>query len=109
MFSRAYEGHAPLWKVFWFGFVPTPFVLYAAYLGILWAWATFHPMGNLKYMVLPYSSLSLLLMAGAGVAVWRCAMNSGHRAWGYIARLTVAAYLLWYGYRTLFLWVALGV
>ena len=105
---RAYAGKVPLWKAFWFFFVPTPLVLYGLYIGALWAHLHLFNLVWLELFVRATSLAIFLCISVPAAAVWRCAANTQHRYWGYLAQFVVAAYLLWYGLRTLFLWVNLG-
>lgn len=103
-FTRATTGQLPLWKAFWLVFIPVPIILYGIYFAALWAWAILSPMTPLQNVVGPFSLFALLLMAAVGVAVWRCSTNSERRVWRYLARLSVVAYLVWYGLRALPVW-----
>jgi hypothetical protein len=101
LLSRAFAGRVALWRIFWLAFVPAPLVLWAIYLGILWGWATLTPMTDIRAIVVPFSLVVLVLTGTVGLCVWRCSKNSRSRIWGVLARLTVVAYLLWYGSRAL--------
>jgi hypothetical protein len=105
---RAYAGQVPLWKTFWLFFVPTPLLLYGLYIGALWAHLHFFNLARLEMFVLATSLVMFLCISVPAAAVWRCAANTKHRCWGYLAQFVVAAYLLWYGLRTFFLWTVLG-
>jgi hypothetical protein len=109
LLTRAITGQLPLWKAFWLVFIPVPIILYGIYFAALWAWAILSPITPLQNVVGPFSLFAFLLMAAVGVAVWRCSSNSEHRAWRYLARLSVVAYLVWYGLRVLPVWRMLVV
>ena len=100
----ALTGQLPLWKAFWLVFVPVPFVLYWAYIAVLWVWLWLNPMGHVWLIVLVFTTVSFLLVAAAGTIVWQSSGNASQRIWSYLARLVVAIYLLWYGRRVLILW-----
>lgn len=106
--SRAYAGQVPLWKAFWFFFVPTPWVLYGLYTGALWAHLHLFNLVRLELFVLATTLVMFLCMSVPAATVWRCAANTQHRYWGYLAQFVVVAYLIWYGLRTLSLWAILG-
>lgn len=105
---RAYAGQVPLWKAFWLFFVPTPLLLYGLYIGALWAHLLFFNLVRLEMFVLATSLVMFLCISVPAATVWRCATNTKHRCWGYLAQFVVAAYLLWYGLRTFSLWAVLG-
>jgi hypothetical protein len=109
LFTRAITGQLPLWKAFWLVFIPAPLILYGIYFGVLWAWAILIPMTPLQNVLGPFSLFAFLLMTAVGVAVWRCSINSERRVWRYLARLSVVAYLVWYGLRVLPVWRMLVV
>lgn len=108
LFRQAYAGQAPLWKTFWLFFVPSLLVVYGLYIGAVWGWIRFMSLDHVVWFVLAASTFIFLVMSIPCSAVWRCAVNSQNRYWGYLARFVVAAYLLWYGLRVLSLWSVLG-
>jgi hypothetical protein len=107
-FRRAYAGQVPLWKVYWLFLVPTPVVLYGLYVGALWACLYLFGFVRLERFALASSLAMFLFMSVPCSAVWRCAANTRHHYWGYLAQFTVVAYLLWYGLKVLSLWAVLG-
>jgi len=65
-------------------------------------------MARIEIMGLPFSIFSFLIMAGAGILVWRCSGNTRWRTWGFLARFAVVIYLLWYGHRVVIVWLFLA-
>lgn len=105
--SRIVKGDIPLWKIFWFLFIPAPLVLYAAHLGILWI---LFEIGPLRFPILTISvvlpTLTYLCMVALAFPVWR----SGRRSrpiWAWASRVWVIGYLLWFGRQVAMLWWAL--
>ncbi len=78
----SWQGLEPLWKAYWINFV---FINYAV--------------GNLIERNLPedlaYQLVALLVLilclVWTVVSVWRCAKNTSHKYWGYLARFIVIA------------------
>lgn len=103
-FARsAIRGQLPLWKAFWLLFVPTPFILYLLYLGLLLLTPLASGRNPFVY-ALVFSNLAFGLMGVIAVIVWRCSRNSTRVLWRYAALLAVLAYVLWYGRRVSLLW-----
>lgn len=108
--SRAYVGGAPLWKAFWLFFVPTPLLLTGIYFGTLWSFPEIvSSVAYVSRFVLAFSLVSFLITSFPASAVWRCAPSTNRPLWGYLARITVAVYLVWLGWRTVVTWFVLSV
>ena len=100
MFSREWfralwQGKRPLWEAFW---VLGGTALAAAWLaGSLLALALFDPVNvtdRPALTVLLYGvffALGSIVLVFAWVSIWRCAGNTGHRLWFYLARFLVIA------------------
>jgi hypothetical protein len=101
---RAYAGQVPLWKTFWLFLVPVIFALYGLYIGVLWCFLHFFHLVRVDLFAFPASLFIFLCLSVPCSAVWRCATNSRHRYCGYLARVFVVAYLLWYGHKVFSLW-----
>lgn len=96
-FRRALAGGYPLWRVFWLLFVPAPLILYVITILIIWVPGWFGLQIYWKYLTTAAFLTNILCMAIFGLIVSRCASNSSYRIFGFFARLSVVAYLLWYG------------
>ena len=94
-FRTLWQGKRPLWEAFW---VLGGTALAAAWLaGSLLALALFDPVNvtdRPALTVLLYGvffALGSAVLVFAWVAIWRCAENTGHRLWFYLARFLVIA------------------
>jgi hypothetical protein len=105
---RAYAGQVPLWKAFWLFFIPAPLSLYGIYIGALWVHLHLFKLARLELFAIASSLAMFLFMAVPCSAVWRCAANTQHRYWGYLAQFVVATYLIWYGMKVLSIWTISG-
>lgn len=97
-FRRALAGGYPLWRVFWLLFVPAPLILYViTILLMIWVPGWLGLQIYWKYLTVAVFLTNTLCMATLGLIVSRCASNSSYRIFGFLARLSVVTYLLWYG------------
>lgn len=79
---RLWRGEEALWKAYWL-------------IGVLGGWAVQTVAANLVGFeivpVLPAIGGALIYAAYVFVAIWRCAFNTDHRIWGYLARAVLIA------------------
>jgi hypothetical protein len=106
--ERTVKGHIPLTKAFWLLFVPLVLMLYLTYIASFWALLSLNHMADIAIFALSFSSIALLLIAIGSFIVWQNSANTTTSAWKYLARIFVVAYLLWYSFRTVGLWLVLG-
>lgn len=103
--GNAYAGRSPLWKAFWLFFVPTPFLLTGIYISAFWTFPEISlSVTYVMRFVLVFSLASFLIASVPASAVWRCAQNTNRRLWGNLAKITVAVYLVWLGWKTVATW-----
>lgn len=109
--KRLSSGRLKLWQAFWLVFVPIPIVLYAIY--ALFLFLLEHFTGSvitftqLTAVAVLYSTIAIALLIVLGMGVWRCALNTPRVLWGYIARIAVTSYLIWYGIKVITGWLVL--
>lgn len=81
--ANAYSGEAKLWKVFWFGYVATllPVTILS---NIAKEIAVKNPTSIFAFIVF----LTIwLLYVWLAISLWRCAKNSGHKAFAVLGRV----------------------
>lgn len=83
-------------------------MLYLTYIASFWALLSLNHMADIAIFALSFSSIALLLIAIGSFIVWQNSANTTTSAWKYLARIFVVAYLLWYSFRTVGLWLVLG-
>lgn len=97
---EALTGKTRLWRVFWLGFIPLVFLLTAISYAVVF-FAIGMPPWKFGLVMSVLGVFSLLLLFVAWTAIWRCAWNARFRFWGYVARLFVVVYFVWYGRKVL--------
>jgi hypothetical protein len=96
---RAFGGYLPLWKAFWLIFIPVWLLMYCATAGIIYALIKLNFLSRLEVVSLVLASLSLAITVTMGAAVWRCAFNAKHAAWGYLTRCILVVIVASLGYQ----------
>ncbi|WP_321530331.1 hypothetical protein [uncultured Desulfuromonas sp.] len=89
----AIAGELPLWKAFWLLYIALPYALGIGTQGITWGLKHYHIIetAHLADLLLTPLTLAAIQTAWlwAAMVTWRCASNTNHRAWGYLAQAFV--------------------
>lgn len=92
-FDRALSGTLELRKAFWGGFVGIPLLVGIGVGALVYGFNASRKLEHLQtvsLIAIPIaSSLYMVSVLTAALAVWRCAGNSSRPAWGTLARITV--------------------